>query len=98
VVKIANIRMKSDFVTSEWADLRLFFKHDRIKEDRKSWPRKWRRHAPEISFSRAEENLFGNEVPYWPTNEEEAEDKFIDQVTKWGCPFEWLMPEGWSFR
>jgi len=37
-VKIADVILRSDLYTSEWADKKLFFKHEHVHPDRKFWP------------------------------------------------------------
>jgi hypothetical protein len=96
-VKIGELRLKTDLIHSKWADEDLYFQHRNIGRDRRFWPREWRRLNEDKFFSKkVPENIFGNEKLDWPRDMEEAQDLYIDQVEKWGCPFEWLMPEGWQ--
>lgn len=97
LVMIAEIKLQTDLVTSEWADEKLFFQHKQIAKDRKFWPRSWRRLNEDPRFDKRDpDNVFGNETPAWPQDTEEAKELFADQMETWGCPFEWLMPEGWK--
>lgn len=96
LMKIGEITMLSDFVTSEWADKVLYFQHRQITRDRKFWPKEWKDFNEDPFFDNSvEENRFGRETPYWPKDAEEAEALYDDQVKTWGCPFEWLMPANW---
>lgn len=95
---IANIRLKTPLLQSSWADERLRFRHRPVGRDRRFWPRAWRRLNEDTFFSKNDpDNVFGNEVPDWPDNDDDARDRFIDQAQEYGCPFEWLMPRNWSF-
>lgn len=53
---IANIRLKSDLVTSKWGDENLFFQHRPIGKDRKFWPRAWRRLREDDFFNKKDPN------------------------------------------
>ena len=42
-VKIADIVLKSKLHTSTAGDQRLFFQHERISQDRRQWPKEWKK-------------------------------------------------------
>ena len=42
-VKIADIVLKSKLYTSTAGDQRLFFQHERISQDRRQWPKEWKK-------------------------------------------------------
>ena len=66
-VKIGELRLKTDLMTSSWADLSLYFQHRQIMHDHKLWPKWWRKHLTDVFFDRSfPENIFGNETPNWP--------------------------------
>jgi len=78
---IANIRLKTPLTQSSWADESLRFRHRPVGRDRRFWPREWRRLNEDSFFSKKDpDNVFGNEVPDWPDNDDDAQDRFIDQV------------------
>lgn len=95
-IKIGEVKLLTPMTTSKWADNRLFFQHKRISRDRKFWPKAWR--DADTKFERTSDNLLGDREIDWPTRPDKAKEKFIQQVETWGCPFEWLMPEGWFPR
>jgi len=97
LVKIAELKLKTDLVTSRWGDEKLFFRHRRVNNDHKFWPNAWLNDNEDHFFSRHDpENRYGRSTPAWPQDEEEAKDLYMDQEAAWGCPFEWLMPAGWK--
>jgi len=97
LVMIAELKLKTDLVTSKWGDESLFFQHRQIFKDRKFWPRSWKRLNEDVRFDKKDpDNVFGNTTPAWPEDTEEAKELYVEQMNTWGCPFEWLMPEGWK--
>uniref|UniRef100_A0A7S3I4L1 Uncharacterized protein n=3 Tax=Choreotrichia TaxID=141411 RepID=A0A7S3I4L1_9SPIT len=98
LVMIAEVKLLTDLQTSRWGDEKLFFQHRQINRDRRFWPLSWKRLNEDVRFDkRLPENTFGNETPEWPQDTEEAKALFAEQMETFGCPFEWLMPEGWIF-
>ena len=73
LVKIADIVLETDLVTSKVGDTRLAFQHRRVMRDGKYWPRAWVKLAPDQHFKNTKENNWGMEVPAtWPDNDEDA--------------------------
>jgi len=69
-VKIADIVLKSKLFTSTAGDQRLFFRHRRIKHDRKFWPEEWR----DIDFhSNRVEAVFPGIDNWFTASDEDAE-------------------------
>lgn len=82
LVKIGEVVLKTDLITSQWADNTLFFQHKQFTHDRAYWPRAWRNLKEDVEFSTSVDGIWGDEVPTgefgWPTDPVEAEERFID--------------------
>ena len=92
-IKIADVRLDSQLHTSKWGDENLYFRHVNIGRDRMYWSRDLKRLNEDPLFNKKDPTeIWGNQVPdTWPSDPEEAEDKYIDQMNKYGCPFAWLL-------
>ena len=94
-IKMGDINLKTPLYTSSFGDTRLFFKHRRLFHDRSWWPSTWRAAANDFTVDTTDPTLvWGNSVPagIWPTQDDTAAKTFyVDQVTKYGCPFGWLI-------
>jgi len=57
------------------------------------WSRDLKRLNEDPLFNKKDPaETWGKQVPdTWPSDPEEAEDKYIDQMNKYGCPFAWLL-------
>lgn len=99
LVKIAEIKLLEDLQISKWADERLFFRHQRVGRDRhRLWPSAWKELQEDAFFDKNDpQNVFGdrkNDID-WPEDEQEAKELYVEEVKKWGCPFEHFMPANW---
>ena len=70
-VQIANVKLLSDLVTSEFGDNRLFFQKERAIKDQKYWHWEWREKARslEIGMSqmKGDGDIWEGTVPEgWP--------------------------------
>merc|ERR1712141_235233 len=96
--KIAEIVLMEELQFSEWADARLFFRHQRISRDRKYWRRKWKQLNEDVRFDKNDpDQVFGdrkNDIT-WPRDEKEAEERYMAQMAQWKCPFVDFMPKDW---
>jgi len=89
-VKIGQFRLMegTDITTSKFGDERLYFQHDRFTD--------WKLYNPQwkaLDKVRDDtEERWPNIIPNtWPTTEEKAKEKYIDQVKLFGCPFAWVL-------
>ena len=92
-VKMADIKLKTPLLTSYFADTRLHFQHKRLTYQ-SNWPRGWKTAAKDFIVDVTDPTLvWGNFAPagIWPTDNAAAETFYIDQVTKYNCPFGWLI-------
>jgi len=73
---IANIKLKSQLVTSLWGDEHMFFRHTRLDDDIRLYKPEWADHVFAI--------LTEEDIPAEPT--------LVPQTTKHGssCPFAFL--------
>ena len=90
-MKIADLVLKSKLFTSTAGDQRLFFRHRRIKHDKKHWPKAWK----EVDFhsKRVRDPDFPG-IDNWVTSSDEAaEQAFLASFAEGGtgCPFSWLF-------
>lgn len=101
-VKVADIKMTTDFTTSKFADERLYFEHTRLKADKKFWPTEWKRANDYEEFPQDQNDMWGLglDVPVerWPSTDEEAKAFYIRNVTDDAikCPFGWLLDNIWK--
>ena len=90
-VKIAEITLDTDLVTSKFGDERFFFQHVRTKRDFKYWSGSTKTTLKAL-HPLLDEVSHEWDVAEWPTtSEEEAEDYYMDQINTYGCPFAWLL-------
>jgi len=76
-VKIGELRLETNLLTSDWADSELFFQHRQITIDYKFWPKSWRRFHLDKFFDKTDpENVFGFETPAWPEDPAEAQNLY----------------------
>lgn len=88
-IKIGHIELLTELTTSVFGDTRLFFQHLRHRMDSKYYPDGWNKYDHKITD---EDPGWGETVPdTWPTTEEEAKNKFMEQERLFGCPFAWLL-------
>jgi len=83
---------------SKWADERLFFRHQRIARDRKYWKNSWKKLNEDVLFDKTDpQQVFGDRANQitWPEEEQKAKELYEEQMTTWGCPFEYFMPTDW---
>ena len=101
-VKIADVHMMTDFTTSRFGDERLHFQHIKVQNDRRSWPREWKRANDNVQFEQNESDEWDNglDVPEerWPATDEAAKEFYIKNVSNEniGCPFGWLLDSIWN--
>jgi len=76
-VHIADIKLLSDLYTSKWGDSELFFKHKRVLEDRRYFPKEWARQAKrdEQCFSKVK-NFKDQIQGTWPSVRNDSKEKF----------------------
>ena len=88
-VKIGSIELDSQLTTSVFGDERLYFQHLRGPQDKKLYKKEWK----QFDFKRTEEHTsWGRWAPAtWPTTNEEAKYKYMEQERLFGCPFAWLL-------
>ena len=92
LVKIAEVVLNSDLVTSKFGDERLFFQHVRTNKDRRFWTRETKKADKDIDPKITPREIHEWDTSEWPTDDEEAaEDMFMDQIAGGGCPFAWLL-------
>lgn len=84
---IANIKLNSATVTSNFGDARLFFQHESMRQDFNSEPT-WRRFVPRLSRRNA-----WNRTPInaFPNNQGDAEAVIRASMAEGSCPFAWLL-------
>ena len=88
---IANIRMTSEMVTSDFGDRRLFFQLESVRLDLEEKPEFRRYHE----VSEIEE--WGNTpIPDFPQDDETAKAWIRGQLADYGCPFAWLFNEAFE--
>lgn len=90
LVKIADVRLLTPLKTSVFGDTRMHFQHVRVNPDMRLWPRGWKRTETFIEPT-LPENMLSYPLPAWPETNEEAKEKYMDQVREFGCPFQWLL-------
>ena len=80
LVKIADIVLRTQLLTSAWGDANLYFRHRGVFNDYKFWPRLWRQEHADVHFRKTEESIWGFEVPQgvWPETDDEAEAFYIE--------------------
>lgn len=67
-VKIGELRLKTDLMTSSWADRSLYFQHRPINADHRMWPKWWGKYSTDVFFDKTiPENIFGDKTPKWPS-------------------------------
>ena len=78
----------TDITTSKFGDERLYFQHDRFT-DWKLYNRAWK----SLDKVRDDtEDRWPNVVPNtWPTTEDAAKTLYEEQVSRFGCPFAWVL-------
>jgi hypothetical protein len=94
LVRIANLKLLSDFYTSEFGDEFLYFRHQKHWQDRQYFPWEWNRLDAKEGFNPKDpEQVWGNEVPegVWPADEAEAKAMYDAEMAEFGCPFQWLI-------
>jgi len=91
--KIADVILETPLHTSKWGDENLFFRHRGVRRDRMYWTKAQKRLNEDPLFDKKDPtNIWGDKVPdTWPSEPEEAEAKYIDQMNQYGCPFAWLL-------
>ena len=82
--KIADVILKTKLHVSDFGHDRLFFRHVSQMRDRFYWPAGWAEAASDLFVDPSvPENKFSIEVenldPNWPTDNDEAREKFIEQ-------------------
>lgn len=79
-IKIADIILKTELVTSKFGDTNLYFRHRRVQSDYKYWPKTWRQGYKDAAFENGEGDTWGNVVPagVWPETDDEAEAFYIE--------------------
>ena len=96
-VHMADLNLLTDLTTSEFADLRMFFQHERFQNDMNLYSDEWSRAGRrEIGlWEDVQDEDWGTTVPTgtngWPEDHEEAEERFVEQIASYGCPFAWLL-------
>ena len=83
---IANIRMTSEMVTSDFGDRRLFFQHEAVRQDLDFKPEFTRFH--EVSEA---EPWGDTPIPDFPEDDVTAKAWIRGQLDEYGCPFAWLF-------
>lgn len=63
-IHIADIVLKTPLFTSANGDARLFFQHQRVNVDRRTWPRAWRKLQEDFEAPREEADFPG--LMTWP--------------------------------
>lgn len=93
LVKVAEVRLTTDLLTSKFGDERLHFQHVRPSMDRPYWTRAVRLAADEVDPEQALPDIHQDDfdVSAWPTDDVAAEEMLIDQIEQYGCPFYWLF-------
>lgn len=93
LVKIAEVQLTTDLLTSLFGDERMHFQHVRPSLDRPYWTRAVRLSADEIDPEQALPDIHQDDfdVSAWPTDDAEAEAMLIEQIDTYGCPFYWLF-------
>ena len=89
-VKIAEIILTSDLLTSKFGDERLHFQHVRTKKDRKFWSADLK-----AADKLVDPVFYTREIHDWDTSTFDAEgigsEAFVEQVVSQSeCPFAWL--------
>ena len=89
-VKIAEIILTSDLLTSKFGDERLHFQHVRTKKDRKFWSSELK-----AADKLVDPVFYTREIHDWDTSTFDAEgigsEAFVEQVVSQSeCPFAWL--------
>ena len=90
-IKIADLVLRTDLETSEWADTKLYFKHKHVHPDRRRWDRGLQELNLDFLFDREELDWDQIVSDYWPTDRDEAKQTYMDQFEKYDCPFAWLL-------
>ena len=74
------MRLETKLNTSKWGDEHLFFRHGGMGRDRNYWTRDLRKLKEDPWFDRNDQaEIWGTKVPdTWPSDREEAEEKFVD--------------------
>ena len=94
--------LKTDLKTSLWADQSLFFKHDRVRIDRRYWNKPLWNLEEDIRFDQQDpDNQFctdkrrcsdrSEQLAQWPDESDVAKQLFMDHSSQHGCPFAWLL-------
>ena len=91
-IKIADIVLKTELVTSKFGDERLHFQHVRTNEDRQYWDQDTKKEDRLIDPKMSTKPEFDWDTSAWPTeSDEDAESMYLDQIERYGCPFYWLF-------
>ena len=98
-VKIAEIELKTKLYTSEAGDERLYFQHNRVVKDQRSWPKTWKNIHTDFTKIRVKpvfpgiDGLNQKDADWpWPSKDSEAEAEYLRLLdTPSGCPFSWLF-------
>ena len=83
-------------MTSKFGDERLFFSHVKTSVDVNLWDDDLKKEmrgddAPEPG----DKPVRTWDTSVWPTDDaEEAEEKFMETLSLYGCPFNWLFEAG----
>ena len=99
-IKIADLVLMSDLVTSTFADERMYFQHFKVSRDRNVWPDSWLEADADPVFDKDDADQIwkkgrkGGYLPpgyVWPDDREEAKTKYLETVEEFNCPFAWLL-------
>ena len=100
-VKIGEIRLLSQLITSKAGDERLYFMHNHMKRDRRVWPDEWLDANTDFmgpggrrgkaTFDGIDgKSRKGRHWP-WETKDYEAAKEMYQALENSGCPFSWLF-------
>lgn len=91
-MKIGDIVLQSDLLTSDFGDKRLFFQHDRYWGDMKlNREKRWFSFQKRIKKTNDNMWLPDNETIALPDDDDAAREIIMEGIREHGCPFAWLL-------
>ena len=92
-MKIGDIILETELMTSNFGDTRLFFQHDRVGKDlRLNREKRWGAFQERINRKDPENTwLPNNETIPLPEDVDAAQEIILHGLWDTGCPFAWLL-------